>query len=263
MHPILFKFKLFGTSYLISSYGIFILTGAAFAVLLTLYLAKQNKTGSHNCLFIKLMLLFASGFLFAIAVSFLLFLPSIIKTGSLVKSNFGIVSWGGIMGGCICMFMMAKYWNVDFAGFADLILPGFVLSHAFGRLGCHFAGCCYGRITDGSFGFIYSDKMSPAYLLSCGKNLLIPTQLISACFLFALCAILTILFFYKAGKGIILVLYLISYSGFRFIVELYRSDPRVFIWGYSDGQAVSVIMFFAGIVFLYFRFIKKNPAPQM
>lgn len=59
------------------------------------------------------------------------------------------------------------------------------VAHGFGRVGCFFAGCCYGKETNGPFGIKFPDLPNPVY----------PTQLFEAIFLFAFFAVLVYLAF--------------------------------------------------------------------
>ena len=115
------------------------------------------------------------------------------------------------------VLMTAKLVGAPVWSVLDTILPSIPLMHAFGRVGCFTAGCCYGIPSDWGFYFDAS-PIAPH-----GVRLL-PVQLIeSACLL--------VLFFlmYHYGKqkrlpGKMLAFYLIGYGVIRFILEFFRYD---------------------------------------
>ena len=120
------------------------------------------------------------------------------------------------------------------------------LAHAFGRLGCLFAGCCHGHVTTEWYG-IYNAEVG-------AKT--IPIQLYEAIFLFVISALMIVLLFvfnFKYNMS----LYLVSYGIWRFVIEYFRDDYRGnFIPGLSPSQFWSIIMVISGVVifFLYRKF---------
>ena len=119
------------------------------------------------------------------------------------------------------------------------------IAHGFGRIGCFFAGCCYGKPTEAWYGIQFPGL----------DTKVIPTQLFEAIFLFVLSAVMIVLLFvihFKYNMS----LYLISYGVWRFVIEYFRGDYRgSFIPGLSPSQFWSIIMVLAGIaVFFLYRY---------
>lgn len=115
------------------------------------------------------------------------------------------------------------------------------IAHGFGRLGCMFAGCCHGHVTEEWFG-IWNEGVG-------AKT--VPIQLFEAIFLFALSAAMIVLLFKFSFKYNMSV-YLVSYGIWRFIIEYFRADYRGdFIPGLSPSQFWSIVMFIGGIVFFF------------
>jgi phosphatidylglycerol:prolipoprotein diacylglycerol transferase len=56
----------------------------------------------------------------------------------------GLVFYGGFIGATLTMLWYARKHRFDMLPFADLAIPAVSLGHAFGRLGCLSAGCCWG-----------------------------------------------------------------------------------------------------------------------
>ena len=122
-----------------------------------------------------------------------------------------------------------------------------VVAHAFGRIGCMCAGCCYGAKSD-SFLAIYN---AGAYRL--------PVQLFEAAFLFALFGVLSYMYFKRCTNT--LSIYLISYAIWRFIIEFFRDDARGGSVGatFAPSQWMSVLFIVIGVALIVFYKIRKVP----
>lgn len=128
------------------------------------------------------------------------------------------------------------------------------IAHAFGRLGCMFAGCCYGHVTHEWYG-IWNEGL---------HEKAVPIQLFEAIFLFVLSAVMIVLLF-KFKFKYNMSLYLVSYGIWRFVIEYYRADYRGdFIPGLSPSQFWSIIMFLLGVAIFFIyrnfdsRFVKEE-----
>lgn len=135
----------------------------------------------------------------------------------------------------------------------DVLVPGLVIAHGFGRVGCLAAGCCYGKPTGSSFGIrFYSDLVE--------KNLhgipLYPTQLYEATALFILFGSLIFLQKRKSFDGQVTLTYFMAYPIIRSIIEIFRGD---LIRGFviegvlSTSQFISLLVFAVAGVALIFR----------
>ena len=129
------------------------------------------------------------------------------------------------------------------------------IAHGFGRIGCSFAGCCYGHATDAWYG-IWNDTLN-------AKT--VPIQLFEAAFLFILSVTMIVLLFVFHFKYN-MALYLVSYGIWRFVIEYFRADYRGdFIPGLSPSQFWSIIMVLAGVaIFFLYRYFdpKFNKEPE-
>lgn len=154
----------------------------------------------------------------------------------------GITFIGGLIGGIVSFLagyaiFRKKYKNrlVDIISIAPCCI---LIAHAFGRVGCFCAGCCYGKPTDSFLGVEFPD-------VSGGPRH--PTQLYEAIFLFALFAICWLLYWKKHFKYN-LSLYLIVYGIFRFSIEYLRDDHRgELLGGISPSQFWSLLMIVSGV----------------
>jgi phosphatidylglycerol:prolipoprotein diacylglycerol transferase len=123
------------------------------------------------------------------------------------------------------------------------------LAHGFGRIGCFFYGCCYGLPTQSFLGIKFPLD-SPAG--SWGVKV-IPTQIISAVFLFILFIFLFKIRSKAKGPGKLTGYYLLIYGVFRFIIEFFRGDPRGFFFIFSTSQWLSLLL-----IFLAFTILNKK-----
>jgi phosphatidylglycerol:prolipoprotein diacylglycerol transferase len=135
----------------------------------------------------------------------------------------------------------------------DVFLPAVTIAHAFGRLGCLAAGCCYGRPADVPWAVrLSSDLVDQAH-----RNIpLHPVQLYESFALTVLFLGLLWLFPRRKFDGQVGFTYLLAYPIVRSLVELYRGDAvRGFViegW-LSTSQFISVVMFSVSFLFLVLR----------
>lgn len=160
----------------------------------------------------------------------------------------GLVWYGGFLFAVFAGIGYAVFRKWPVLKFCDFFTPFLPLAHAIGRLGCFFNGCCFGRITRSRWGVMFPGEPFARY----------PTQLYEAAFLFLLSFFLFYLSSKKHREGEIFVLYLVFYSGFRFLIEFLRGD-QVLLSGLTLPQWTSLFLFL-GAVSLFFFIRKKRMA---
>ena len=157
----------------------------------------------------------------------------------------GITFLGGLIGG-IVVFMTGyaifrKRLGIHLIDALSLIPCSILVGHAFGRIGCFFAGCCYGKPTDSFLGVLF-----PGH--TCAVH---PTQLYEATFLlimFAVCSFLLLKFKFRHNMSV----YLVGYGVFRFLIEFVRDDDRgQLVAGISPSQFWSLLMIVAGVALIF------------
>lgn len=125
----------------------------------------------------------------------------------------GLMWYGSFIGGFLAFAVYIGKKGLSFWRMADIFAPYLALGYAIVRLGCFLNGCCFGKVTNSSWGVIfpYVDHLTrwPTQLFSSATNLL----------LFAF-----LMWFYPHRKfpGQVFLLYLIAYSIYRFVIEFYR-----------------------------------------
>jgi phosphatidylglycerol:prolipoprotein diacylglycerol transferase len=65
---------------------------------------------------------------------------------------------GFIAGATLAAALLLLMLHIPAGVFLDMIAPGLLVAMAVGRVGCFFAGCCYGRPTASGFGVWSSDQ---------------------------------------------------------------------------------------------------------
>ena len=168
------------------------------------------------------------------------------------------VDQGGLMfyGGFLLAFAVFFVWcfvrREHPLRLADLLSAVLPLGHAFGRVGCFFYGCCYGRDSDAWCAVVFPAG-SPSWYEH-GRRMVgvLPTQLFEAAALLVLFAALMVLWRRGAQSrpGLVTGAYLIGYAVIRFGIEYLRGDPRAAVGPLSISQAISVCMVAVGTVFV-------------
>lgn len=157
----------------------------------------------------------------------------------------GLVFYGGLGGGISAAGWFVHRFRLDRRAIADAASVAAPLAHAFGRVGCLLAGCCFGRPAGGWPGIRYSDPLAPATAWSRGVLALHPVQLYESIALVILAGIALVLLVGDRLRGRLLLVYLGGYAMIRLCCELLRGDPsRGELWGVSTSQwiALAVLM---------------------
>jgi phosphatidylglycerol:prolipoprotein diacylglycerol transferase len=244
MHPILFAFW----NFTIHTYGFFVAVAFVAAIFYLSYSIKKPKEEiiSQNDLYSLAMYIMIFGvagarifFVFTNLNEFILYPLSIFKIW-----QGGLVYYGGFIAVIIFVYAYAKRKKILLFKLCDFFVPALALGHALGRIGCFFAGCCYGKESSLPWAVIFINEHSLAVR---GKPLH-PTQLYEA---FANLLLFIFLHFYSKKKrrsGVSFAVYTISYAVLRFIIEFFRSDYRgAQYFGFSVSQIISVFLFTIGV----------------
>ncbi|MCD4675170.1 MAG: prolipoprotein diacylglyceryl transferase, partial [Desulfobacula sp.] len=162
--------------------------------------------------------------------------------------NGGLVFFGGFLAAVAAMAVYLKMRNLNFWKITDIISPGVALGHAMGRIGCFFAGCCYGKECALPFAIKFTN---PETLAPIGVYLH-PTQIYSVFSNLILFFILLWLQKRKKFNGMIFLSHIMLYSLFRSIIEFFRGDFRgdFFYEFISLSQGIGVLISMIALVCL-------------
>jgi phosphatidylglycerol:prolipoprotein diacylglycerol transferase len=78
-------------------------------------------------------------------------------------ANGGLVVYGSIFGGMLGSFLFMIRNKMPVPATFDLMAPAMMLGLSIGRIGCLLNGCCFGGVTDISWGIVFPEG-SPAHL---------------------------------------------------------------------------------------------------
>jgi len=242
MYPVLLRFG----PLTIHTYGFLLAIGFLIGMGVALMQAKKEGIPSDKILDLGFYILLA-----AIIGSRLFFI--LINLGHYIQNPLdvfkiwegGLVFYGGVILAVPTVIWYVKKNSLDIWNTADIFSPSIAVGHAFGRLGCFAAGCCYGKTAESlPWGVIFTDPecLAPTNIL------LHPTQLYESAGEFINFLLLIAIRKNKAFNGQIFMTYLLLYSVLRFIIEIFRGDAArgFLIPGISVSQGISILMFLVG-----------------
>ncbi len=235
----------------IPSYGFCIALGIVLSNLLALIIAKKKGLSSDDLLLIECysalgMIFFAKLLYIIVSIKYIDFSRLLEPEYLLMLIRGGFVFYGGLFGAFIGAFLVRKIHKVDIGKYLNNFMYMIPLAHAFGRIGCFMAGCCYGAPYSGRLAVVFPQgSFAPAGVP------LFPIQLVESVCLFLLATVLFILSYKGKEKGNILM-YLAAYSLIRFVLEYYRYDAvRGIVWIFSVSQWISIVIWVILFLLLY------------
>lgn len=169
-----------------------------------------------------------------------------------LSSKVGIVFYGGLTGFILTFLILQKLINkVIDRTTINVFAVAIPLFHAFARVGCFFAGCCYGKKVDT---FISVD-----YVLRGSTEVIsvFPVQLAEASLNLILFFILWYILVKHPQKNI-LPIYLISYATYRFLLEFLRGDANRGVFGFLSFSQIYSLLIILAVSVTLFREDNKN-----
>jgi phosphatidylglycerol---prolipoprotein diacylglyceryl transferase len=162
--------------------------------------------------------------------------------------NGGLVFFGGFLAAVLASLVYLKKLDLNVWKTADIIAPGIAIGHAVGRIGCLFAGCCYGKVCQLPFAIQFTHPRSLAPL----NIYLHPTQIYSMISNLILFFMLLWLQKRKKFDGMVFLIYIMLYSLFRSFIEFFRGDFRgdFFLDFISMSQGIGFVVSIAAFFFL-------------
>ena len=158
-----------------------------------------------------------------------------------VSMTSGYVWFGGVAGALVFLLIYAKIRHLPLRKIMDIMTPFALSFDAIARFGCLFAGCCYG--------------VRAAWGIQLHGVTRIPSPLFES----ALCLVILVLILIRKPErkrpGVLLPLYLATYSVGRFSLEFFRGDKsRGVILMFSTSQWIALLVLLAlGIALLVIR----------
>jgi phosphatidylglycerol:prolipoprotein diacylglycerol transferase len=245
MHPLLFELHLGALTIPFHTYGLMIAIGFILGVMTVRRLAKLSGIDPDQCADLAFWLLLL-GFIGS-RVLFILTRLSYFLANPLDMLKVwegGLVFFGGLIASTLfAVWYFAKHklnpWRM-----IDVLSPGLVIAHAFGRLGCLSAGCCYGKPTGVPWGIRMDSELVDFSLRGIPLH---PTQLYEFVSLMVLYFGLIIVFRKKRIEGQVGLTYFMTYPLIRSVIEVFRGDS---IRGFLIEGILSTSQFISALVFV-------------
>jgi len=261
MHPILFQ----SGSITIYTYGVLVASGVILGLLYARHQAPRacldpEKTWNMGICAVLIALLLAKLWLVFSAWDYYVAHPRDIL--SIATFQSGGTFYGGVIGAILTIVLYSLVQRMPLISVMDTYAAALPLGHAIGRLGCFFAGCCYGKPTTVPWGIEFKN-LAAAQIAGTPLGIHVhPTQLYEAGAEFVNFVILVWLGARQRFRGELLGTYFLLYGVERGIIEFFRGDPgrtMLFHATISLMQVVSVCLILTGS-FLWYRGLRGTSA---
>jgi phosphatidylglycerol:prolipoprotein diacylglycerol transferase len=254
MHPLLFELHFGSLSIPFHTYGLMIAIGFILGVVTVRRLARSSGLDPDQCAdlaFWLLLLGFVGSRALFVLTRFSYFLENPMDVFKVWEG--GLVFFGGLISSTGFAIWYFRKHKLNSWKMVDLLSPGLVIAHAFGRLGCLSAGCCYGKPTGAPWGIRLESELVDFSLRGIPLH---PTQLYEFVSLMILFAGLIWVFRTKRIDGQVGLTYFMVYPIIRSVIEVFRGDAiRGFVVEglLSTSQFISALVFLAALMVLRFR----------
>jgi len=172
--------------------------------------------------------------------------------------NGGLVFYGGFIAALITGLVYLHRKDMPVWKTTDIIAPSLALGQTLGRLGCFFAGCCYGKVCELPWAvtFTHPDTLAPI-----GQPVH-PTQLYSAATNLTIFILLYAFRRKKKFDGQLFWTYVFLYGITRSIIEMFRGDFRgdLIFNTLSISQATGILMGVLAIIMFFYLGRKHQKA---
>ncbi len=245
----------------IQSYGVMIALG----FLVFLFCAYRhplrkkivNDETFFNTLFIGLLAGIVGGRLLFVVTSFYEFADNWLEM--FFPWIGGFVVSGSIVGVLVAVPLYLYIKKVSALQFFDIAAIYGPLMHAIARLGCLFAGCCYGAPTSLPWAITFTDPAGSGPL----GIALHPSQLYAALASFTIFLLIRFVATQRLKRpGQLLFLYLCLENVSRFSVDFLRGDretlQKFIFWDLSHVQFLSLVFFAISVIGLVWVSQRKN-----
>ncbi len=219
MHPVLFRIGPFA----LHTYGVFVAMAFLSAIALALRQARREGVDPDRILdlcFYLLVSAIVGSRIFYVVIEWPTFWQDPLEIIRIWHG--GLVFYGGFIAALLTAWWYTKKTGLSRWKTGDILAPSVAFGQFVGRIGCFFAGCCYGTASDLPWAVTFTDPESLA-----PKGIPIhPTQLYSSLNALAIFVVLVVLGRKKSFEGRIMWTYVLLYGVSRSIIEFVRGDAR-------------------------------------
>lgn len=227
MHPVLFRLG----SFPIGTYGLMLALAFFAALALAKRQARLEGIDPEAIAELSITLLLAG-----IIGSKLLMIVVELAHGASLSSlltmdtlRAGGAIHGGVIASALAFFLVARKYKLSIRAAGDTLAPATALGQAIGRLGCFFAGCCYGTTCTQPWAITFSNPEAANQGTPLGLGLH-PVQLYTLVANLTVMAILLLLRKHRPFRGFILGAYFILEGIGRMVTEIWRGDLDRGFW---------------------------------
>jgi len=261
MHPILFEIGRFP----VYTYGVLLAAAYLLGLQFALVRARARGLDPNRVMDLGIWIIIsalAGAKLLLLIVDFDTFGRNPAELLTLLRS--GGVFYGGLIAAVAVALWYLRRHRMPMWTVTDVFAPGIALGHVIGRMGCLFAGCCFGRPTEVPWAITFHNQYAAANVGTPLHVPLHPTQLYEAGA--ELVILLFLLATEKRGRpfpGRTFWGYMMLYGVSRFIIEFYRGDTRGAVLMVSTSQFLSLLIVPLSIVMLIVLGRRSSgPAPK-
>jgi phosphatidylglycerol:prolipoprotein diacylglycerol transferase len=261
MHPILFEIG----SFPVYTYGVLLAAAYLLGLQFALVRARARGLDPNKVMDLGIWIIISAligAKLLLLIVDFDSFRQNPRELLTLLRS--GGVFYGGLIAAVAVAFWYLRRHRLPVWTVCDAFAPGIALGHVIGRMGCFFAGCCFGRATEVPWAVTFTNTYANENAGTPLKVPIHPTQLYEAG---AELAILGLLLWFERRwrpfPGRTFWSYLLLYGATRFVIEFYRGDARGMVGDLSTSQFVSVLLVPLSIVMLIVLARGSAPDPKV
>ena len=248
MHPILFEIAGFP----VYTYGVLLAAAYLLGLQFALWRARSRGLDPNRVMDLGIWIIISA----LVGAKLLLLIVEWDTFSRDPRELFTLMRSGGVFyGGLIAAVTVALWYlwkhRMPMWTVTDVFAPGIALGHVIGRLGCLFAGCCFGTRTNVPWAITFHNEFAAQNVGTPLNVPLHPTQLYEAGA--ELLILIVLLATERRGRpfpGRTFWGYMLLYGISRFVIEFYRGDPRGMIAGFSTSQFVSLIIVPLSIVML-------------
>ena len=259
MHPILFEIRGFP----VYTYGLLLAAAYLLGLQFALVRARTRGLDPNRVMDLGIWIIVSA----LVGAKLLLLVVEFDKFGTNRAELLNLVRSGGVFyGGLIAAVVVALWylkrhrmtiWTVTY-----VFAPGIALGHVIGRLGCFFAGCCFGRPTNVPWAVTFHNEFAARNVGTPLGIPIHPTQVYEAGA--ELLILIMLLATERRGRpfpGRTFWGYMLLYGISRFVIEFYRNDPRGMVGSFSTSQFVSLLLVPLSLVMLFWLSRRPGPAP--
>jgi phosphatidylglycerol:prolipoprotein diacylglycerol transferase len=261
MYPILLEL---GPNITVYTYGVLLAAAYLLGLKLAMSRAKARQLDQTRVLDLGIYIIISA----LIGAKLLLLITEFRTFTANPRELLTLARSGGVFYGGLILAVIVALWYIRRIGLplwttCDVFAPGIALGHVVGRFGCFFAGCCYGKPTDVAWAITFTNPFAAANVGTPLGVPLHPTQLYEA----GAEALILVLLLATESRGRrypgrTFWLYMLLYAVSRYIIEMFRGDPRGTVGIFSTSQFISVLLVPLSIVMLLYLRRRDTPEPK-